>query len=71
MSKQKLIITVCFVSISKRNEAFYSRFAVRERKTKQQRSRKLYMIGKKERNISFFLHESKKRIVFDHKKTKR
>jgi hypothetical protein len=26
---------------------------------------------KKERNIRFFLNESKKRIVFDHKKTKR
>jgi hypothetical protein len=31
----------------------------------------IYRIGKKERNIRFFLNESKKRIVFDHKKTKR
>jgi hypothetical protein len=27
--------------------------------------------GKKERNIRFLVNESKKRIVFDHKKTKR
>jgi hypothetical protein len=36
-------------------------------KAKQQRSRKLYRIGKKERNIHF-LNESKKQIVFNHKK---
>jgi hypothetical protein len=30
-----------------------------------------YRVGKKERNIRFFKNESKKRIVFDHTKTKR
>jgi hypothetical protein len=78
ISKGKLIITVCFVPISKRNIAFYSSFAVCKRKIIQhcsrkpyriqQRSRKLYRIGKKERNIRFFLNEIKKLIVFDHKK---
>jgi hypothetical protein len=57
-----------FVSISKQNVAFYSSFALRERKTEQQRSRKLFRIGKKEQNNFFFLKESKKRIDFDRKK---
>jgi hypothetical protein len=29
---------------------------------------KLYWIGKKEHNIHYFVNESKKRIVFNHKK---
>jgi hypothetical protein len=37
---------------------------MREKKTKQQRSRKLYRIGKKDRNIRFFLNESKKTNCF-------
>jgi hypothetical protein len=53
------------------NATFYSSKDMRERKTIQQRSMFLYTLGKKERNIRFFMIESKKRIAFDHKKTKR
>jgi hypothetical protein len=63
--ERKPAITLCFVSISKRNIAFYSSFAVHKSKTIHQRSTKLYLIGKKERNIRFFVNEGKKGSVFD------
>jgi hypothetical protein len=65
------ITTLCFNSISKRNVAFYSSCSVRERKIKQQRLLCQFIKGKKERIISFFMIESKKRIAFVHKKKKR
>jgi hypothetical protein len=71
ISKRELIITLGFDSISKWNVAFYSSCSVHKRKIKQQRSVFLFSKGKKGRNFRFFIIESKKRIDFVHKKTKR
>jgi hypothetical protein len=62
--KRKLIITLCFDSISKRIIAFYSSCAVRRRKIKQQRLIFQFSLGKKELIIGFSMIESKKQIAF-------
>jgi hypothetical protein len=49
---------------------FYSSLALSVSKAKQKRSKLSETIGKNERNIRFFMLESKKQIGFDHKKTK-
>jgi hypothetical protein len=71
ISKPKQVTTLRFDSISKRNVSFYSGLYVRERKTILQRSIFQLTYGRKERNVRFLTIESKKQIVFDHKKTKR
>jgi hypothetical protein len=69
ISKQKLTITFCFDSKSKRNDAFFSILGVRESKTKQKRTTKFCLCrnSEKERKIRVFKIESKKRIVVYHK----
>jgi hypothetical protein len=54
ISKQKLVIILCFDSISKQNVAFYSSLAMSANKTKQKRSKLPYTMGKNERNIRIF-----------------
>jgi hypothetical protein len=71
ISKRKQVTTLRFDIESKRNVAFYSGLCVRERKTILQRSMFQFSYGRKERNISFFMNESRKQIVFDPKKPKR
>jgi hypothetical protein len=71
ISKRKQVTSLRFYIESKRNIAFYSGLYVRERKTIMQCSMFQFSYGRKERNIRFFMIESRKLIVFDPKKTKR
>jgi hypothetical protein len=63
-SKQKLITTLRFNSISKRNVAFYSSFSEREKKYFS------LLKVKKNKLFVFSLIESRKLIAFVHKKIK-